>query len=106
VYLDDSLAGSISIPDNERTAEADFALRISGNSMAPRYRDGDVLLVEDCDSVEFGELGIFVLDGDGYFKKFGGDRLISLNPAYGDILLRSFEEAVCCGRVIGKLKKR
>ena len=53
-----------------------------------------------------GELGIFVLDGNGYFKKFGGDRLISLNEDYGDILLNGYSEIVCCGKVVGKLKKR
>ncbi len=106
VYLDDSMAEEISIPSNEKTASTDFALRISGNSMEPKYRDGDILLVEDTDSVEIGELGIFVLDGNGYFKKFGGDRLISLNPDYGDILLRNYAEAVCCGRVVGKLKRK
>ncbi len=106
VYLDDSGTEEISIPDNEKTATCDFALRVSGNSMEPIYHNGDLILVEDCDSVEVGELGIFVLDGDGYFKKFGGDRLISLNPEYADILIRSFSEAVCCGRVIGKLKKK
>lgn len=106
VYLDDTTAEEISIPDNDKTATCDFALRVSGNSMEPVYHNGDLVLVEDCDSVEVGELGIFVLDGDGYFKKFGGDRLISLNPEYADILIRSFSEAVCCGRVVGKLKKR
>ena len=106
VYLDDSLADEISIPDNEKTASTNFALRISGNSMEPKYRDGDILLVEDTDSVEIGELGIFVLDGNGYFKKFGGDRLISLNTEYGDILLRDYAETVCCGRVVGKLKRK
>ena len=106
VYLDESLCDEISIPDNERTATTDFALRIRGNSMEPKYHDGDVLLVEDTDSVEIGELGIFVLDGNGYFKKFGGDRLISLNEEYGDILLRNYAEAVCCGRVVGKLKRK
>lgn len=106
VYLDDSTTEEISIPDNEKTATCDFALRVSGNSMEPIYHNGDLILIEDCDSVEVGELGIFVLDGDGYFKKFGGDRLISLNPEYADILIRSFSEAVCCGRVIGKLKKK
>ena len=106
VYLDDSMAEEISIPSNERTASTDFALRISGNSMEPKYRDGDILLVEDTDNVEIGELGIFILDGNGYFKKFGGDRLISLNPEYGDILLRNYAEAVCCGRVVGKLKRK
>ena len=106
VYLDDSMADEISIPLNEKTASTDFALRISGNSMEPKYRDGDVLLVEDTDSIEVGELGIFILDGNGYFKKYGGDRLISLNEDYGDILLRDYAEAVCCGRVVGKLKRK
>ena len=82
------------------------ALRISGNSMEPRYRDGDILLVQETDTLEFGELGIFILDGNGFFKVFGGDRLYSLNPEYGDILLKDFEEARIAGRVIGKLKKR
>ena len=74
--------------------------------MEPKYRDGDVVLVEECDSVEQGELGIFILDGDGYFKKFGGDRLISLNPEYSDIMLNNFGEVACCGRVVGKLKRK
>lgn len=106
VYLDDAQATEITIPDNEKTRIADFALRINGNSMEPKYHDGDIVLVEDTDSVEVGELGIFVLDGNGYFKMFGGDRLISLNNDYGDILLHGYSEVVCCGRVVGKLKKR
>ena len=106
VYLTDMQSVDINIPDNPDTTDADFALRIKGNSMEPKYRDGDVLLVEECDSVEYGELGIFILDGDGYFKKFGGDRLISLNPDYEPILLKNFEEIVCCGRVVGKLKRK
>ena len=106
VYLDDTAAEEINIPDNEKTACADFALRISGNSMEPKYHDGDVVLVEAADSVEVGELGIFILDGNGYFKKFGGDSLISLNPEFSNILLRDYAETVCCGRVVGKLKRK
>lgn len=106
VFLDDTLAEEITIPDNARTEGANFAVRISGHSMEPRYRDGDILLVEDCDQIENGELGIFVLDGAGYFKKYGGDRLISLNPEFGDIPLRDFSEISCCGKVIGKLKRK
>lgn len=106
VYLDDATAEEIHIPDNEKTRAADFALRISGNSMEPKYHDGDILLVEDADTVEVGELGIFILDGNGYFKKYGGDCLISLNPEYGNILLKEYAEAVCCGRVVGRLKRK
>ena len=106
VDLDDAETEEIMIPENEKTRIADFALRINGNSMEPKYHDDDIVLVEDVDAVEVGELGIFVLDGNGYFKKFGGDRLISLNEDYGDILLDGYTEVVCCGRVVGKLKKR
>ena len=105
-YLDDASADKINIPDNEKTKSADFALRISGNSMEPKYHNGDILLVERCDDPKVGELGIFVLDGNGYFKQYGGDRLISLNPEFADILLKEYSEVVCCGKVVGKLKKR
>jgi SOS-response transcriptional repressor LexA/DNA-binding Xre family transcriptional regulator len=106
VALDVDTAEEITVRDTTRTREADFALRISGNSMEPRYHDGDILLVQECESVEFGELGIFILDGNGFFKVFGGDRLYSLNPEYGDILLKDFEDVRVAGRVIGKLRKR
>lgn len=106
VYLDEALADTIMIPDNDKTASTSYALRISGNSMEPKYNDGDIVLVEEAKNVGVGELGIFILDGNGYFKKYGGDRLISLNSEYGDIMLKDYVEAVCCGRVVGKLKKK
>ena len=106
VFVDSPATEEIMIPDNDRTREADFALRISGNSMEPKYRDGDVLLVSNSDYVEVGELGIFILDGNGYFKIYGGDRLISMNKIYGDILLKDFENVSCVGRVVGKLKRK
>lgn len=105
-YLDSDAAESVSITVSEATANADFALRISGNSMEPKYHDGDVLLVQNAEAVEVGEAGIFVLDGAGYFKIFGGDCLISLNPEYGRITLKDFESIACIGKVLGRLKKR
>ena len=106
VALDYDDADTIMVRDTTRTREADFALRISGNSMEPRYHDGDILLVQEAQTLEYGELGIFILDGCGFFKVFGGDRLYSLNPDYGDILLKDFQDVRVAGRVIGKLKKR
>ncbi len=103
---DSARVEDIVIPDDLRTAEADYALRINGDSMEPKYRSGDILLIQSADTVEEGELGIFVLDGAGYFKKFGGDHLISLNPKYPPIRLKDFQDASCCGRVVGKLKRR
>ena len=106
MFLDGIGTNEIMIPDNAKTGDADYALRISGNSMEPKYHNGDILLVEETDTVEVGEAGIFILDGAGYFKIFGGDRLISLNPEYSDIPLRDFAEVSCCGKVVGKLKRK
>ena len=107
VYLDTtSTAETISVPNTEKTAEADYALRISGNSMEPKYHDGDILLIRETDAVDVGELGIFLLDGSGFFKVFGGDRLLSLNPEYGPILLKDFSDIQCKGAVVGKLKRK
>lgn len=106
MYLDSDTAEEINIPDTPKTQVADYALRISGNSMEPKYHNGDILLIQNCDSVEVGELGIFVLDGDAYFKQYGGDRLISLNPEYNDIMLKDFAQSECFGKVVGKLKKK
>lgn len=103
---DSASSESIRINVTSATSTAAFAVKVNGDSMEPKFKSGDILLVEEASSVEYGELGIFVLDGDGYFKKFGGDRLISLNPEYGDILLDQFDEAICCGKVLGKMKKR
>jgi len=106
VDLSDENATRVRIPDTPKTEEADFALRISGNSMEPKFHNGDILLVQDCDSVEVGELGIFILDGAGYFKKYDGDRLLSLNPVYGPIPLSDFSSVQCAGRVIGKMYRK
>lgn len=106
ISLTESEQTEIIIPDLPRTKEADYALRIYGNSMEPKYHNGDVILVQNTDTVPEGDLGIFILDGEGYFKKYDGDRLLSLNPKYPPILLKDFSDISCAGRVIGKLKKK
>ena len=105
VYLSDSDSSEISVYSNPITDAADFAVRVSGDSMMPRYHDGDILLAEQTNRVDEGELGIFSLNGEAFFKKFGGDRLISLNPSYSDITINAYDDVRCFGRVIGRLRK-
>ena len=92
--------------ETDKTKRADFALRVSGNSMEPRFHDGDILLVEETPDVAIGELGIFICDGEGYFKEYGGDHLRSLNPEYAPIPISDFHSFSCCGSVIGSLRSR
>ncbi|MBQ8350589.1 MAG: helix-turn-helix domain-containing protein [Clostridia bacterium] len=85
---------------------ADYALRVSGNSMEPKFEDGDILLVKRQNAVDIGDLGIFIADGEGYFKRYTGKCLRSYNPAYQDIPISNFAEFRCCGKVIGRMRRR
>ena len=96
----------IQVPSTRNTDLADYALRVSGHSMEPNFNDGDVLLIHSQQSVNFGDLGVFVGDGEGYFKRFMGDRLRSLNPEFPDIPLCRFQDFLCCGKVVGHMKRR
>lgn len=100
---DDGRWGFIDVPDTPDARKADYALTIQGNSMEPLFRDGDIVLVRQQDAIDVGQIGIFVLNGAGYIKKNGGDRLISLNDEYDDILLREYDSCYCFGRVIGRV---
>ncbi len=91
----------IEIPAVPEYRKADYAIGVNGNSMEPVYHDGDTLLVEMTDSVEIGEIGIFMVNGESFVKERGESELISLNPESKNIPLN--EDARCLGRVVGKL---
>lgn len=95
----------IEIPDTPEARRADFCLTIYGNSMEPVYYDGDIVLVKQQNAVERGQIGIFIIEGSGYIKKFGGDRLISLNDQYDDIMFSEYDpdDIRCSGLVIGRV---
>ena len=103
-YLDTGLMEQMKIVKNELTADASFAVKITGDSMEPLYEDGDIVLVKSQPTVEPGEVGIFIVGGLGYIKKLGKDRLISVNPYYNDILFHEEDEIYCKGLVIGVLE--
>ena len=81
---------------------ARFGVPVAGNSMEPRYHDGDILIV-DGQPVDQGEIGVFTLNGDGYVKRLGNGELISLNPDYEPIAIDDDDYFKHNGRVIGVL---
>lgn len=80
---------------------ADCVIRVHGSSMEDTFSDGDLVLVKYQETLEPGEIGVFILNGEGYIKEFGGDRLISHNPEYRDIPLHEYDTIRCTGKVIG-----
>lgn len=59
-----------------------FALKVKGNSMEPKYLDGDTLIVLKSDDCESGQDAIIMVNGDdGTFKRvFKTDKGITLQP--------------------------
>ena len=100
-YLGPEAFEIIHVRENDLTRRAAFGVPVQGDSMAPRYHSGDILIVEGAEEIEPGEIGIFTIDGEGYVKELGEEELISLNPKYDPIPIN--ESIRCHGRVIGVL---
>ncbi len=99
-FLDSDSYDIIDVPDNV-PIDATFAVRISGDSMMPRYHDKQTVFVRQQQTLNEGEIGIFMLNGDAYCKILGANTLISLNPSYKPIVLSEDDEFRIYGKVVG-----
>lgn len=101
--IDYAKAETIQVPRTYETEQANYMVRISGDSMEPRFEDGDVVLVETTTELPQGGIGIFVLNNESYIKQLGDGCLISLNPKYAPIPINEYDTCWLKGRVIGVL---
>lgn len=87
-------------------AEADFAVRISGRSMEPTIKDGDIVFVQKTEELNDQEIGIFVVNGDVMCKRLreeNGMRWLQPDNAiedYKPIMLTEEVSCYCQGRVL------
>ena len=75
------------IPHSMAKSGEFFALQIKGDSMEPRIKEGDVVIVRKQPDVESGEVAIVLVNGDEAtikkVQKFnGGINLVPSKPAY------------------------
>ena len=108
-------------PESGVPAKADFAIRVVGDSMEPLYQDHQLVWVQICNSLRPGEVGIFVLDGEGFIKAYDEREpdeeeredytdgsgvlhkqpvLISYNQKYEPRIVRRTSQLKICGRVL------
>jgi len=100
IYLDDTDAEMISILDIPEYREAKMAIRVNGDSMTPEYKNGDVVLVSQQPSLDIGDIGIFIYNGEGYIKKLEKNGLVSLNPKYATIHVDELDFFKTVGKVL------
>lgn len=84
VYLGPESFHTLIVKREAVPRKTSFCVPVAGDSMEPRYHDGDVLLLSK-EPPELGEVGLFIMENYGYVKVRGDKELISLNPDYEPI---------------------
>ena len=77
--------------------------RVSGRSMEPHMRDGDVLMVDKSIEPKVGKVVIAAINGEMTVKRMsvvdGQMTLIADNPYYSDVKVGDFDESMIWGLV-------
>ena len=60
----------VSFPESSIPDGAEFGVRVSGDSMEPVYHDGQIVWVQQCETLRTGEVGVMIYDGQGYIKAY------------------------------------
>lgn len=85
-----------------------FALRIRGDSMEPRIKEGDVVIVRKQDTVENGQVAIVMINGDDatvkkFYRNESGVSLIGYNPSFVPMFYTPEQVNSLPVRVIGRV---
>lgn len=118
-FLDDENFEMQSVPQNAVPAGADFGIRVAGDSMEPVYTNGQIVWVKECSALNPGEVGIFMLNGEGYIKMFSDQEpnnvedftdstgvvhkqpvLVSYNSNYAPIVVSENDRLQIVGKVL------
>ena len=96
----------IMIPTDEAYTQTHIVpLYVRGDSMQPKYFDGDVLWVDTKDkSLDRAQIGVFDTASGRVVKQMGTGVLISLNPEYPDIKLSPYMDFSTYGKVVDVIR--
>ncbi len=89
--------------------QGDFlALQIKGNSMEPKFSEGDTVIVRKQDDIENGEVGVVIINGSDatikrVFKHNDGLSLVATNTAYSPMFFTKDEILSLPVSIIGKV---
>ena len=82
---------------------ATFFCRVSGRSMEPHMRDGDVLMVDRSTEPKVGKMVIAAINGEMAVKRLsvvdGQKTLTADNPNFPDVKVGDFDESMIWGVV-------
>lgn len=87
-----------------------FALKVKGDSMAPVFVEGDIVIIKKQNDCENNEYAVVIINGDeGTLKKIkktdNGIILQPLNPAYGPVMYTKEEMETIPIIIVGVVKQ-
>lgn len=82
---------NISVLVNNPHPQADFAIKICDDSMAPKFKNGDIIFAKRTNLIFPDDIGVFKINGEIYVRKFQNNSLLALNSAYPSFLLENTE---------------
>ena len=88
------------VPYEGAIPEHDFAVKVNGESMLPLFSDGEILFVKATSEARDGQIIICRVNSDAYVKKLSGNKLVSLNKQYDDILISETDDFKIFGIVV------
>ena len=101
-YLNDVRVERIELPVD---IDADFVIPIKGDSMEPKYMNGEVVLIKETGFDYDGAIYAVDWDGQTYIKKVykekDGLRLVSINSKYKDKFAPYDEDPRIIGKIVG-----
>lgn len=104
-FVSNGTTEQLSIRLLPETSGSDYVVQVTGDSMTPTYHDGDLVLVHSQPEIAVGEIGLWIVNGDGYIKQRGEHSLISLNPIYAPIRIEEGDRIDCFGKVLRRLEQ-
>lgn len=78
----------------------DYVVRVNGDSMLPLFEDNQILFIRKTHEVRDGQIIVCMLNNETYVKKIMGNRLVSLNKKYKDILINEYDDFKVIGVVV------
>lgn len=102
ITAEQNVEGYADLPDG---IHADFALRCKGDSMAPTFEDGDLVLIRQQPDVEDGQIAAVNVACEATLKHVyhqpTGILLVADNPKYAPIFVPGSNEIIIHGLAVG-----
>lgn len=102
--LDNQSHDNIELPVEQIPDEADFCLKVNGDSMEPIFHDKDYVFIKKQLEIYSGNIGVVIVNGESFLKRVwfvnNNIRLESFNKKYQDIIITENDDFSIIGKVV------